>query len=77
MKYECQKDALYLKDRIREGEFSKYASYISNSSSSFWKPVKIQILGPYPRPAGSAALWIRPRNVFYRTLQVIQKHANI
>lgn len=71
-----QKDALYLKNRINEGEFLKCASYII-SSSSFWEPIKIQILRPYPRAAGSATPWIRPRNVFYKTLQVIQKHANI
>lgn len=70
-------NALYLKDRISEGEFSKCASYIISSSSSFSELIKIQILRPYPRPAGSATLWIRPRNVFYQTLQVIWKQANI
>lgn len=34
-----QKDALFLRDRISEGKFSKCGSYII-SSSIFWEPVE-------------------------------------
>lgn len=42
-----QKDALYLKNRINEGEFLKCASHII-SSSSFWNLLKFRFLGPTP-----------------------------
>lgn len=71
-----QKDALSLKDRIRQVS-SQSVVITPAASASSGNLLKMQLLGPHSRPAGLAPLGVRPRNLFYQTLQVILKDADI
>ena len=65
-----------MKYRISEGEFLKCGSQIS-SISVFWELLKMQILGPHQRPDESETERKPQESVFYQTLLVILKRANV